>query len=66
MKITLNGQVQEFGGPLTIAALLQDVHAVAERVAVMVNGEIVRRPRHGEVMLNDGDTVEILTMVAGG
>jgi thiamine biosynthesis protein ThiS len=38
----------------------------AQRVAVEVNGDIVPLRRHAETMLQDGDSVEIVTFVQGG
>jgi thiamine biosynthesis protein ThiS len=36
------------------------------RVAVQVNQDIIKRERYGEVALQSGDTVEILTFMSGG
>jgi thiamine biosynthesis protein ThiS len=36
------------------------------RVAVQRNQDIVKRERYEEVVLQPGDTVEILTIMAGG
>ena len=37
-----------------------------ERVVVELNGEIVDKPRYGEVTLKENDTLEILGFVGGG
>ena len=37
-----------------------------ERVAVVINENVVRRANLDETPINDGDTIEIITMVGGG
>ena len=64
MKI--NGDLREVPEGLTIRALLDSLGLGAERVAVEVNTEVVRRARHAEHHLSDGDEVEIVTFVGGG
>ena len=66
MKIILNGQEKSLKGPLTIAALLQEMELSERRVAVEVNREIVPRSRHGEFELKDNDRVEVVFAIGGG
>lgn len=64
MMITLNGEPHDLGAPATVADLLAD--RPTQGVAVAVNGDVVPRARHAEVVLSAGDTVEIVTAVQGG
>ena len=65
MKISVNGEPREVADDLTIEGLLREMK-IAERVAVEVNLEVVRRARHAEHRLAQGDKVEIVTFVGGG
>ncbi len=64
--ITLNGQQREFPVGTTIAGLLRELSVRSEFVAVERNREIVPRARHEVVPLQDGDIVEVVTLVGGG
>ncbi|MFZ5469165.1 MAG: sulfur carrier protein ThiS [Myxococcota bacterium] len=66
VKLTVNGQVREVPEGTTLAGLLGELKVEAERVAVEVNAELVRRARHAERHLAEGDEVEIVTFVGGG
>jgi thiamine biosynthesis protein ThiS len=66
MQIRLNGKAREVSEGISIQRLLEDLQLHPMRVAVQVNMDIVKRDRYEEVLLRPGDTVEILTMMAGG
>jgi len=66
MEIRLNGKTREVPDGVTVSGLLEGLQLHPQRVAVMVNQEIVKRERFGEVPLRPGDRVEILTIMAGG
>lgn len=66
MEIRLNGKLREVGQDISIHQLLDTLKLHPLRVAVQVNEDIVKRDRYGEVILKSGDTVEVLTIMAGG
>ena len=66
MVISLNGESRQFPDPLTVAALVESLGYAGKRIAVERNGEIVPRGRHAEVVLADGDRLEIVVAVGGG
>ncbi len=66
MQIRLNGKTREVAEGITIRRLLDELKLHPMRVAVQRNQDIVKRDRYDEVVLQPGDTVEILTMMAGG
>jgi sulfur carrier protein len=66
MRATINGETKELPGGLTVSALLQHLGVRDGRVAVERNGEVVKRARHGEQLVADGDILEIVTFVGGG
>lgn len=66
MEIRLNGKLREVAEGITIRQLLDEVGLHPMRVAVQRNQDIVKRDRYEEIALQPGDTVEILTIMAGG
>jgi len=66
MQIRLNGKAREVADGITIGRLLDELTLRPLRVAVQVNMDIVKRERFGEVALQPGDEVEILTFMSGG
>lgn len=66
MDIVLNGENESITQPCTVRELLA-VRKLADRpAAVEVNGSLVPKAKHEEYVLNDGDRVEIVTLVGGG
>ena len=66
MNILLNGESREVASDTTVAELVRSLELASDRVAVEVNRELVRRDRHGERRLAEGDAVEVVTLVGGG
>lgn len=66
VQITLNGERFELDQPLSVTALLARLDVDPRRVAVEHNLEIIKRQRFPDVVVSDGDTVEIVNFVGGG
>jgi thiazole synthase len=66
IDITVNGQSKRLEQPLSIGQLLDQLGLDRHKIAVEVNEQVVPRPRHGEYVLQPGDTVEVVTLVGGG
>ncbi|MCA9188648.1 MAG: sulfur carrier protein ThiS [Pirellulaceae bacterium] len=66
MKIQLNGEPREIPDGATVAELLALLELRPEHVAVEVNEQLAPRARHGEITLNPGDELELVTLVGGG
>ncbi len=66
MEIRLNGKVREVAEGITVRRLLDELGLHPMRVAVQQNQDIIKRDRYNEVVLQPGDAVEILTIMAGG
>ena len=66
MTLTVNGEKREIEANATIHDLLHALGLENRRVAVMVNGEIVRRGEHADHRLAEHDSVDIIHMVGGG
>jgi thiamine biosynthesis protein ThiS len=66
MTITLNGERHELSQPMTVDALLASLAIDPRRVAVEHNLSILKRHRFPEVVIDEGDTIEIVNFVGGG
>jgi thiamine biosynthesis protein ThiS len=66
MVITLNGDRFDIEKPMSVTALLARLEIDPRRVAVEYNLEIVKRHRFPEVIVGEGDRVEIVNFVGGG
>jgi len=66
MRATVNGEPMELPDGLTVAALLRHLGIKGERVAVERNGLVVKKARHDEEQLGQGDILEVVTFVGGG
>ena len=66
MVITLNGDRFEIPEPMSVTALLSRLDIDPRRVAVEHNLLLVKRHRFPEVIVADGDRVEIVNFVGGG
>lgn len=66
MQITLNGEQFELDQPVSVTDLLTRLDIDPRRVAVEHNLAILKRQRFPEVVIHEGDTVEIVNFVGGG
>jgi len=66
MKITLNGEIKELDGEVTLDRLLELFSLPSQRVAVELNKEVVRKKDWESVMVKHEDRVEIVHFVGGG
>jgi len=66
LSITINGESRRISPGLTVAGLIAELGLNPKKVAVERNLEIVPRSTHGQVILADGDQLEIVHFVGGG
>jgi thiamine biosynthesis protein ThiS len=66
MKIVFNGEGREVRSGMTIAELLDELSLDPKRVAVEVNLDLAPRDRHAQTPLQEGDQLEVVTLVGGG
>ena len=66
MELTVNGKKLEVTDSATIAALLEELQINPLRVAVQLNQQIAKRELYESTALHAGDTLEIITFMAGG
>ena len=65
MILTVNGEHREVEDGLTVAALVAQL-GIRGRVAVELNGVVLRQAQHPETTLRPDDTLEVVTFVGGG
>ena len=66
VEITLNGEKRTLAEALTLAAVIESLELGERRIAVVRNGDVIRREDYASTLLADGDMVDIVHMVGGG
>jgi thiamine biosynthesis protein ThiS len=66
VRITLNGEGYEIEQSMSVVELLTRLEIDPRRVAVEHNLTIIKRHTFSDVILGEGDTVEIVNFVGGG
>ena len=66
IRILVNGEPNEVPAGLTVLDLLRRLGVDAERVALELDREILKRDHWGDTRLQDGSAVEIVQFVGGG
>ena len=63
--VKINGKSLDVDGK-TITQYLEQTDYVLQYIAVEQNGNIIPKSTYDEVVLKDGDTLEIVSFVGGG
>ncbi len=63
--VKINGKEHDIAGK-TLADHLATTDYDPKRIAVERNGEIVPKTQYSEILLTDGDSIEIVSFVGGG
>jgi thiazole synthase len=66
LSVIINGELREFPAALSVRDLLVALEQNPAKVAVERNLEIVPRSRYGEIMVGEGDKLEIVHFIGGG
>jgi len=66
IQVTVNGSAHRFDSPVNVRELLEKLAMAGKKVAVERNGEIVPKGVHHEVLVQNGDRLEIVVAVGGG
>ena len=65
MKISVNGEVEQTE-PQSLESYLSSKSLLGRRIAVERNGDIVPKSQFRDVILEDGDVLEIVQAIGGG
>jgi thiamine biosynthesis protein ThiS len=66
MQIGINGVKKELLHETTLQGLLTQLNIIPERVAIELNLSIIAKDQFDQVLLKEGDRVEIINFVGGG
>jgi len=66
MNIFLNGNELQLDTGTTLKQLIEKEGMAGKRLAAEVNREIITKSEHVNLVLNDGDKVEIVHAIGGG
>lgn len=66
MQIYINGQEQTWQAEQTVLAWLESQEMVGKRLAIEVNGVILRKSEFDQYTLKDQDRLEVIVAVGGG
>lgn len=66
IEITVNGEKREVPAEVNLAGLLEHFGLPAQRVAVELNKEVIRRGDWESIAVKDNDKIEIVHFVGGG
>ncbi len=66
IKIRLNGETREIESQIDIVGLLDLLSLPSQRVAVELNGTVIRRVDWPETQISHGDRIEVVHFVGGG
>jgi thiamine biosynthesis protein ThiS len=66
LTVVINGNQRELAEGTAVVDLIAFLDLRPDRVAVEVNGRIVKRADWAGTALNDGDRIEVVQFVGGG
>ena len=66
MTIELNGENHEVPAGATVHDLIEALELAGQRVAVLLDGDVVRRSDFAQARLEPDSKVEVVHMVGGG
>ena len=66
LRIQINGESREVNDQSTLSDLVNEMSLPPARIAIELNGEVVRRNDWMNAMVREGDRLEIVHFVGGG
>ena len=66
MTVQVNGETHSLTAPVKLPEFLTQINLNPRLIAVEYNGEILHRQYWADTQLQDGDRLEIVTIVGGG
>ncbi len=66
VTITLNGEPHEIERPMSVVELLTTLEIDPRRVAVEHNRSIIKRQTFSDIIVGEGDLIEVVNFVGGG
>lgn len=66
MRLRINGETRELANGLSLLELIKELNLPADRIAVELNRNVVRRSEWASTKLKEDDQIEIVHFVGGG
>ena len=66
IKLTVNGKPRDVEGSTDLISFLESYAVNLQHVAVGYNGIVLEKEKYPEVLLKEGDVLEIVKPVGGG
>tara|TARA_B100000749_G_scaffold280079_1_gene274703 strand:+ start:733 stop:939 length:207 start_codon:yes stop_codon:yes gene_type:complete len=67
MNINLNGKTSEIKSGSSLMSLIDELGLTGRKaIAIALNGEVLTRERYKEIILNEGDSLEVVRAIGGG
>ncbi len=66
ISIKLNGETKKIADAPTLDLLLEHFSLPKQRIAIELNGQVVRRIDWNQTPVRDGDRIEVVHFVGGG
>ncbi len=66
IDIYLNGEARKFEDSADLTKLLDDLSLPQQRIAIELNGSVVRRKDWTQTIVTEGDQIEVVYFVGGG
>ncbi len=66
INVQINGEIHNLANSLTLVELLESIGMNPRLVAVEYNGDILHRQHWTATTIQNGDTLEVVTIVGGG
>ena len=66
ITIHLNGEEREIDEGIDLATVVERLDLPAKRIAVELNGNVIRRVDWPDTTLNEADRIEVVHFVGGG
>lgn len=64
--IKVNGRNVDWNEGMTIETVLEKYNFTYPSIVVSVNGTVIHKDKYAATVINDGDDVKVIHMVAGG
>ena len=66
MTVKVNGQERTLDREMTVTEFVEQEQYTITRIAVEINGEIVSKATYSQVIVHNGDVIEVVSFVGGG
>jgi len=66
INIKLNGESKDIPDTISLDQLLEHFSLPKQRIAIELNGQVIRRTDWPQTVVNSGDRIEVVHFVGGG